>query len=225
MKLLALDTATEACSAAVLIGAEVVAHRFEQAPRRHAELILPQCEAVLTEAGLTPSDLDAVAFGRGPGSFTGLRIATSVVQGIAFAAGLPVLPVSTLAAMAHATARRHGIEQVAAALDARMEEVYWGGYRVSPDGDVTLLIPECVCPPDAVPAPPAGTWYGAGGGWARYGAILEARFPVAAVWSDCLPDAADIALLGRMAWQRGEALPAEQALPVYLRDRVTRVHD
>ena len=99
MKLLALDTATEACSAAVWVDGAVL-ERYELAPRRHAALILPMIEAVLAEAGLSPPQLDAIAFGRGPGAFTGVRIAVGIVQGIAFAADLPVIPISTLAALA-----------------------------------------------------------------------------------------------------------------------------
>ena len=123
MKLLALDTATEACSAAVLADGEVL-ERYELAPRRHAALILPMIESVLAEAGLEISQLDAIAVGRGPGAFTGVRIAIGIAQGIAFAADLPVALVSTLAALALGTARDTGATRIAAALDARMGEIY-----------------------------------------------------------------------------------------------------
>jgi tRNA threonylcarbamoyladenosine biosynthesis protein TsaB len=130
MKLLALDTATEACSAAVWVDGTVL-ERYELAPRRHAALILPMIEAVLAEANLSPLQLDAIAFGRGPGAFTGVRIAVGIAQGIAFAADLPVIPISTLAALALGAAQETGYSRIAAALDARMGEVYWGVYAVA----------------------------------------------------------------------------------------------
>ncbi len=218
MKLLALDTATEACSAAVLIDGEVV-ERYELAPRRHAALILPMIEAVLAEAGLAPGQLDVLAFGRGPGSFTGVRIAAGVAQGIAFAADLPVAPISTLAAMARRTMGEWETERVAVAIDARMEEVYWGTYRAQGE-EVALLGAEQVCAPAAAPLPEGGPWIGAGSGWATYGDILSRRGQVSAWWTDCYPRAADIARLGALAWGRREAVSAEEALPVYLRDQV-----
>jgi len=151
MKLLALDTATDACSAAVWVDG-VVHERYELAPRRHAALILPMIEAVLAEVGLRPAQLDAVAFGRGPGAFTGVRIAVGIAQGIAFAADLPVVPVSTLAAVALGVGRETGYARLAVALDARMSEVYWGTYAVTAD-DAELLGEERVCAPAAVTAP------------------------------------------------------------------------
>ena len=132
MKLLALDTATEACSAAVWVDGGV-AERYLLAPRRHAALIMPMIEDVLAEAGLGVGHLDAIAFGRGPGAFTGIRIAVGITQGIAFAADVPVVPISTLAALALGAAREFEQTHIATALDARMGEIYWGVYRV--DGD------------------------------------------------------------------------------------------
>ncbi|HXH02220.1 MAG TPA: tRNA (adenosine(37)-N6)-threonylcarbamoyltransferase complex dimerization subunit type 1 TsaB [Candidatus Competibacteraceae bacterium] len=219
LKILALDTATEACSAAVLVGDEVI-ERFAVAPRRHAELILPMLEAVLAEAGLRPAQLDAVAFGRGPGSFTGVRIATGVAQGIACAADLPVAPVSTLAAIARQVIAGRGVKRVAAALDARMGELYWGLYQADDEGGVTALAAECVAPAESVPLPAGADWYGAGSGWAAYGSALRQRLAVVGSWDDCYPRAGDIGRLGALAWRRGQLLAAEAALPVYLRDNV-----
>ncbi len=145
MKLLALETATEACSAAVWVDGAVL-ERYEIAPRRHAVLILPMVEAVLAEAGLTMNQLDAIAVGRGPGAFTGVRIAIGIAQGLAFAGDLPVVPVSTLAALALGAAREMGQTRIATALDARMGEIYWGTWAVSDDG-VALLGEERVCAP------------------------------------------------------------------------------
>lgn len=218
MKLLALDTSTEACSAAVLVNDEVI-ERFELAPRTQGRLILTMIDAVMAEAGLSPRQLDALVFGRGPGAFTGVRIATGVVQGIAFAADLPVVPISTLAAIAVGAMHEHGVPQVAAALDARRGEVYWGTYQTDGEGGVRLLGREQVCPPAAVPAAP-DNWFGAGSGWAVYAQVLSQRSGAKGWQDDYYPRAWDVALLGAKAWQRGEAVSAEQALPVYLRDRV-----
>lgn len=223
MKLLALDTSTEACSAAVLVDDEVI-ERYEFAPRRHTALILPMIDAVLAEAELRIEQLDGLAFGRGPGAFTGVRIATGVVQGIAFAADLPVMPISTLAAMARETMYEHNITHVAVALDARMKEVYWGVYKAGADGGVVLVGEERVCAPDSIPVSDDENqeWFGAGSGWVPHVDLLQQRFRVKQWWGDCYPRAGDIAMLGALAYQRGEMVPAEQALPIYLRDKVTQ---
>ena len=175
---------------------------------------------VLAEAGLTPAQLDILAFGRGPGSFTGVRIAAGVAQGIALAADLPVAPISTLAAMALRTMGEYQVEHAAVAIDARMGEVYWGAYRGQGQG-VELLGREQVCAPDVAPLPEAGLWIGAGSGWAAYGDVLSRRGEVPRWWGDCYPRAADIAVLGALAWRRRQVVNAEGALPVYLRDQVT----
>ncbi len=223
MKLLALDTATEACSAAMLVDDEVV-ECYELAPRRHADLILLMIEEVLAETGLNPSQLDALAFGRGPGAFTGVRIAAGVAQGIAFAAELPVVPVSTLAAIALGAVRECEASRVVAAIDARMGEVYCGAYQAEGQG-VALVGEEWVRAPDALPTLPTGEgdWLGAGSGWATYGAELGSRLGVEHWQGKVYPRAWDVATLGALAYQRGEALAPELALPVYLRDQVTQV--
>lgn len=217
MKLLALETATEACSAAVWVDGAVL-ERYEWAPRRHATLILPMIESVLAEAGSSVIQLDAIAVGRGPGAFTGVRIAVGIAQGIAFAADLPVAPVSTLAALALGAARATGHTRVATALDARMGEVYWGVYAIA-GADAEPLGEERCCAPEAVIAPP-GEWFGAGSGWAAHADTL-ARCLAANGWQgDCYPRAGDVARLAAVPSRRGEWVAAEQALPVYLRDRV-----
>ena len=218
MKLLALDTATEACSAAVWVDGAVL-ERYELAPRRHAALILPMVETVLAEAGLSVGQLNVIAVGRGPGAFTGVRIAVGIAQGIAFAADLPIAPVSTLAALTLGVARTTGQTRVAAALDARMGEVYWGVYAVA-DVDAEPLGEERCCAPEAVIAPP-GEWFGAGSGWAVHAEALARRLSVSGWQGDCYPRAGDIARLAAIPSRRGAWLPADQALPVYLRDRVT----
>ena len=217
MKLLALDTATEACSAAVWADGAVL-ERYEWAPRRHAVLILPMIEAVLAEAGLDVRQLDAIAVGRGPGAFTGVRIAVGIAQGIAFAADLPVAPVSTLAALALGAARETGHARIAAALDARMGEVYWGVYAVAGE-DAEPLGEERVCVPGAVGAPP-GEWFGAGSGWAAHAGTLSRHLTVSGWRGECYPRAGDVARLAAVPSRRGAWVAAERALPVYLRNEV-----
>ena len=215
--LLALDTATEACSVALLHDGMVTSH-YEVIPRMHAQKLLPMIKQLLAESGVALNALDAVAFGRGPGAFTGVRIAIGVVQGLAFALQRPVLPVSTLATIAQRAWREQGTTQVAAAIDARMDEVYWGCYREH-GGEMQLVGSEAVLPPEQVVLPRAagGDWFGAGTGWG-----YAERMPVAVQGCDAalLPHAEDLLRLAAFAWQRGEALEADQAQPVYLRDNV-----
>jgi len=224
MIILALDTATEACSAAILQDNELTV-RFELAPRQHAELILPMIEEVMRQTGTSVNQLDAIAFGRGPGSFTGVRLAVSIAQGIAFAADLPVIPVSTLAAIAADVLRQKAPAHYAAiALDARMGEVYWGLYQADNSLIVKAVGDECVCAAAQVPVTGIDTehdGYGAGSGWHKYADVLTARLAVLSYQTDCYPNAGTIARIAAVALERGEAVPAEQALPVYLRDKVT----
>lgn len=218
--ILALDTSAEGCSVALSCNGAVL-ERFEVLPRGHAQHILPMIEAVLAEAGLAVSQLDAIAFCRGPGSFTGVRIAVGVVQGLAFGADLGVAPVSSLAALAQGALREHGAERVLAAIDARMGEVYWGVYQTE-RGCMLLRGEEAVLAPERVPAPQESGWTGAGTGWAAYGGPLRSRCgELAAVWPEALPRARDALPLAMRQWQAGELVAAEQALPVYLRDKVT----
>jgi tRNA threonylcarbamoyladenosine biosynthesis protein TsaB len=216
--LLALDTATEACSVALLHDGRVLSH-YEVIPRMHAQRLLPMIKDLLEEAGIALSALDAIAFGRGPGAFTGVRIAIGVVQGLAFALERPVLPVSTLAVLAQRALREQGAQQVAAAIDARMDEVYWGCYCAQ-QGEMRLRGSEAVLAPESVslPADEAGDWVAAGTGWGSY----AERMPVNTLAAPqvLLPHAQDLLALAGFAWARGEALPADMALPVYLRDQV-----
>ncbi len=147
--LLALDTATEACSVALLHDGKVLSH-YEVIPRLHAQRLLPMIKTLMAEAGIAMSALDAIAFGRGPGAFTGVRIAIGVVQGLAFALERPVLPVSNLAVLAQRAWREHGVSQVASAIDARMDEVYWGCYHETA-GEMRLLGDEAVMAPELAP--------------------------------------------------------------------------
>ncbi len=221
MKILAIDTATEACSAALLLDGEARV-RFEVQPRKHGQLILGMMDGLLTEAGLTLRQLDALAFGRGPGAFTGVRIATGVAQGAAFGADLPLLPISTLAALAQRHFRETGVRQILAAFDARMGELYWGAYRIDNTGLAQLVGEEQVASPDALQLPPGNGWHGAGSGWGTFAEALEARLGDALLGADpeLLCSAHDVALLAAAAFQKGQGVPAEQGLPVYLRDQV-----
>lgn len=216
--LLALDTATEACSVALLHEGRVLSH-YEVIPRQHAQRVLPMIRTLLDEAGVALSAIDAIAFGRGPGAFTGVRIAVGVVQGLAFALERPVLPISNLALLAQRAWREHGAEQVAAAIDARMDEVYWGCYRQA-QGEMRLLGVEAVLAPELadLPAAATGDWFGAGTGWRTFGARI-ALTPYDQA-PDLLPHAQDLLSLAGFAWARGDAVAADQAQPVYLRDKV-----
>lgn len=222
MRILALETATEACSAALYLDGEVQ-ERFELAPRRHAELILTMVEELLARAGLALKELDALAFGRGPGAFTSLRIAAGVVQGLALGAGLPVVPVSTLAALALEVFAESQADYALVALDARMGEVYWGVYR----RDGQAVGEETLVPPDQVPVPPKAPGIGIGSGWKVHGEALCRRVgdPLLGVWPERLPRASAVARLATEMFAKGKAVAPEQALPVYLRDRVAVASD
>ena len=230
MKLLAFETATEACSVALWIDGEV-RERFELAPRRHAELALPWADALLTEAGIARSQLDAIAVSRGPGAFTGVRLAISLAQGIALALDIPAVPVSTLAVLAmRATS---GSQRILAAIDARMGEIYLGAFARSVDGLVKALGEEILMPPqqsidwlriaecDTDQAAQQG-WIGAGSGFSAADGALIPTLGDALAQCDAsaLPHASDLARLAVAAYDRGEALSPERVEPAYLRDKV-----
>jgi tRNA threonylcarbamoyladenosine biosynthesis protein TsaB len=221
VRILAIETATPACSAALSIDGDI-RERRALAPREHALRILPMIDSLLEEADLPVGGLDAIAYGRGPGSFTGVRIAASVAQGIAFAADLPVLAVSTLATLALGAMRQTGEHRVMAALDARMAEVYWGVYAREPGALPRLQGAECVCAPRAIFVPDGGVWIGAGGGWASYRQQLLERVGqgIRQLLPDLEPGAGDLVRLAAEGYRRGEVLRAEEAVPVYLRDTV-----
>ncbi len=223
MKLLALDTSTEACSAALWIDGEV-RERYALTPADHGRHILAMVDGVLAEAGIDARELDALAFGRGPGGFTGLRIAAGVVQGLALALGLPVAPVSSLAALAQGAMRERGAAAVLAAIDARMNELYWGAFEADADGCARLRGEELLAPAAQIALPDAGSWWGAGSGWSAAAAELSARLGprLAGCDGDRYPRAADVAVLAAVACRAGRTVPADEAVPVYLRDRVVQ---
>ncbi|GAA0713697.1 tRNA (adenosine(37)-N6)-threonylcarbamoyltransferase complex dimerization subunit type 1 TsaB [Dokdonella soli] len=219
MNLLAIETATECCSAALLAG-ERAFTRSELAPRRHAELLLPMCDELFAEAGIKRRDLDAIAVGCGPGAFTGVRLAISAAQGIALALDIPVVPVSSLAALA-LQAPDNGAA-ILAVIDARMGEVYAGTFRRTREGGVEPIGVESVGSADALQLPGAAAWNVIGSGWASYRDALAARLPAAPLWAqgERYPQALDIARLAAPLAREGGGVAPEQALPVYLRDKV-----
>ncbi|MTI12879.1 tRNA (adenosine(37)-N6)-threonylcarbamoyltransferase complex dimerization subunit type 1 TsaB [Sansalvadorimonas verongulae] len=223
--ILALDTATEACSVALNDtsangGKGEVQEIYEVIPRQHSQRLLPMIDELLTAQGVSRSQIDAIAFGRGPGAFTGVRIATGVAQGLGWALDCPVVPVSTLAALAQQAYREQGAAQVLSAIDARMDEVYWGVFSEN-NGLMVPVQDEVVCAPEltgkSLPEGWQGKATGIGSGW-----IYRDRMDVtlANEIADTFPHAADIAVLAAPILAAGDAVPASQALPVYLRDNV-----
>lgn len=224
MKILAVDTATEACSAALVFDGEIV-ERHEVIGRGHAERLLPMVQEVLAEAGVALAAVDAIAFGRGPGSFTGLRIGAGVTQGLAFGANLPVVPVSDLAALAARAAARHGERYVLACLDARMSQVYWAAFDCADVKAPVALTAEAVSDAGEVALPGTSqggpAFYGAGHGLSAYPALHTLLGPRLVGYDpDLLPHAREIALIGAQVFAQGGAVGAEQAVPVYIRDDV-----
>jgi tRNA threonylcarbamoyladenosine biosynthesis protein TsaB len=221
--LLAIDTATEQCSVA-LLHQGVSIHRGVQTPRGHADLVLPMVQELMTEAGVTFKQLNAIAFGRGPGAFTGVRIAIGVAQGLGYAADVPLLPISNLAAVAQqsAAALTMGV-QILVCMDARMGEVYSGLFAVGSDGLVAPVNDEQVCPPERIDIPVATVALGAGTGFSAY-PVLRERYAAITLHDSALPHAIHIAQLAVRDWHAGLAVAAADAAPVYLRDQVTHVN-
>ncbi|KGI78642.1 tRNA (adenosine(37)-N6)-threonylcarbamoyltransferase complex dimerization subunit type 1 TsaB [Oleiagrimonas soli] len=219
MNILALETATESCSVALLRG-DALFERSELAPRRHAELALPMAEAVLAEAGLARADVDGIAVGRGPGSFTGVRLAVSLAQGLALALELPVVTVSSLAALAMEAPQDDA--PVTAVIDARMGEIYAASFERDADGLLKPCGEEVVCPPDLwQPALTLDACHVVGTGWGVYGEGLAARLGTPrSTDADRYPQARHVARLAAPRFAAGDTLTPEQVLPVYLRDKV-----
>ncbi|MDH5182981.1 MAG: tRNA (adenosine(37)-N6)-threonylcarbamoyltransferase complex dimerization subunit type 1 TsaB [Gammaproteobacteria bacterium] len=221
MKILAIESSSEAVSVALMVDDECLC-RHEVAPRKHAELLLPYMDELLDQAGLSLKQLDALAFGCGPGAFTGIRIATGVIQGVAYAADLPVVPVSTLACLAQGAKREGGKDKVIAAIDARMDEIYWGAFVADDDGLMSPVNKEYVIAPDHAPDVEGPGWFGTGSGWATYKTILPPHYGVKLLGFDGnrLPNAIDIASLAKRDFTSGLAVSAELAQPIYLRNKV-----
>jgi len=224
MKLLAVETATEACSAALYLDGEVV-ERYQVSPRDHAQLILPMIDGLMAEAELKLSGLDALAFGCGPGSFTGIRIATGVIHGIALGGDLPVVPVSTLAAVAQEFFARNadGVNTAFTAMDARMGEIYFAVYQKDELGYAKLLGEEKVTPAELITFPDL-TGAGIGTGWGVYHDMLMQRlgWRIGLIETGNLPRAGAVARLGAHGYELGLAVDVEDAQPVYLRNKVAK---
>ena len=216
MNILAFDTSTEYLSLALLKGSETFNYDCN-AGQTHSQIILPQIQALLDSAELQLSDLQCIAFGAGPGSFTGVRIAAGVAQGLGFGTNLPVVSVCTLLALAEAS----GADKVIACLDARMGEVYHAAYEKTDDAWQCIIEPG-LYKPDAVPTIEGAGWVGAGSGWQTYAEQLSAVYAVQlqATQPQQLPAATAILKLALPIFAKGEAKPASEAMPIYIRNRV-----
>ena len=218
MKLLALDTSTAACSAALWQDGQVI-ELFELAANRHSALILGMVARVLADSGVVLNQCDAIAFGRGPGSFTGLRIGVGVVQGLAYGADIPVVPVSSL----RAQAARVRAANVLAAFDARMGQLYWGRYRIFGDRVEPELKDVMLTASDLVSVPPDDPWTAVGTGCDLYRDAIESANPDSEIRfvQRSYPHAMDVARVGVLDYQSGGMMPAAQAVPEYVRNQVT----
>ncbi|MGJ7915426.1 tRNA (adenosine(37)-N6)-threonylcarbamoyltransferase complex dimerization subunit type 1 TsaB [Massilia sp. LXY-6] len=224
--ILAIETSSELASCALFNSAgatsaasSTIFARESEGVRTHSQSVLPMVQELLREAGIRLADCDAIAFGAGPGSFTGVRTACGVAQGLAFGAGLPVLPMVTLEAMAEACRARTGATEVLAVLDARMGEVYWAQYRYAAGSWLEVSAPALCAPQDVAPLPADGL-AACGNGFAAYPDAFAGKDFATNVLGDVLPHARELALLGAVALAAGLAVPADQAQPIYLRNKV-----
>ena len=223
-RLLAIDTSSEACSVALACAGE---HYYQHVmePRKHAELVLPMVDALLAEAEITLSQLDGIAVGIGPGSFTGLRIAVGIVQGLAFGADVPIVPVSSLALLAHQVFRLHQYSHCHVAVDARMGEVYWGRYYVPQSGLCQLLGQEQVAAPNSIAVVDDAeneniVPVGVGSGWKYADILASTTGKVHRLFPDIQPHALDLLSVGTTLWQQQQVVTPDQLRPVYLRNNV-----
>lgn len=222
MRILAIDTATEACSAALWNDGNTCAH-FELCPREHTQRILPIVQDILTQGCVSLTDLDALAFGRGPGSFTGVRIGIGIAQGLALGAELPMIGVSTLATMAQGAWRKQGASRVLAAIDARMGEVYWAEYQRDAQGVWHGENTEAVLKPEAVQqrlAELEGEWATVGTGWAAWPDMTQGANVTLSDGDVLLPEAEDMLPIACQLLEQGKTVAVDKAEPVYLRNEV-----
>lgn len=218
--LLAIESASQTCSVALLVD-EILHEKISYTSNQHNELLLPMINDLLIESGKILADIDAFAFGHGPGSFTGLRIAAAIVQGLALTSDKPVIGVSSLAALAQSVFRQSGAEQVVAVMDARMGEVYWASYCLNKTGLMVLQGREVVCAPAEVPKLDVAGFVAAGNG-ACYQHEIQAINPMIHSWlPNCFATAQDVAFLAKAAYVKGDLLSADQAQPVYLREQIS----
>lgn len=217
IKLLAIESATDVCSVALRVHGNTQQKLVLQ-PKSHSELILPMVDDLLAEAGTQLQQLDAIAFGCGPGSFTGLRIANAIVQGLAFGSNLPVLAVSSLAVLAQTAMRKHGTERLITSVDARMKEIYWAVYCKNQQGLMALIGQEVVCLPEDVVLDVENVTTGVGSG-DLYLKKFQTKYPELRHWhTDCIPEAVDLIELAEHEYNKGHTIAPDQAVPVYLRE-------
>ncbi|HHB92331.1 MAG TPA: tRNA (adenosine(37)-N6)-threonylcarbamoyltransferase complex dimerization subunit type 1 TsaB [Thioploca sp.] len=218
MKLLAIDTSTEACSCALYIDGETQS-RSQLAPQQHTKLILPMANELLAEAEIKPSQLEGIAVGKGPGSFTGLRIACGIAQGIAFAVDIPIAPISSLATLAQAAYRETGKQQILSVIDARMTEIYYGYYSLNAQKIMQCQIADKIAKPDTIDIPTTERWYGTGNGWI-YAEILKNKLGTLLqnYQIDKYPQAKAMIPLALDIFKQGQVVAAEDINPVYLRE-------
>lgn len=221
MKLLAIETSSAACSVALLIDDELKSIH-EISPKQQAQNILPMIEKILLSKNISLNQLDALAFGCGPGSFTGVRIAASVIQGLAFATQIPVISISSLAALAQAAYQELGWRRLLAAVDARIQEVYWGAYEVNDNGLVVLAGEERVSHPEEISQQNGQDWSGVGNAWEIY--LKQIPYHPLQIDAARLPTAEAVALLAKPKYVAGDFIDISQALPVYLRNDVAKKH-
>ena len=216
MNIIALDTSTEYCSLAVWLNGNIVSREI-LAGQRHSELLLPMLRTMLTEIGITLNQIDGIAFGAGPGSFTGLRIACGVAQGLAFAQAVPIVGISTLEALA----QQVDTAKVLVALDARMGELYFAAYEKTTTGWSSVHAP-LLCRPETAPVVEGEGWTGCGNGFDLYHSILSEHYSnsLQQIIPGCYPHAREIVQLAAIQFARGEGKAAEEALPVYIRNKV-----
>lgn len=216
MRILALDTSTEYCSVALWHDGAIV-ERCDLAVQKHSEMLIAMVDDLLQAAGCKLHALDGIAFGKGPGSFTGVRIACGAAQGLAFGASLPVAGICTLEALAE----NSGKEKVIAVLDARMGEIYHAAYEKR-DGAWAVLSEPRLCKPEEAPPLPGNDWFGAGSGFVSHGETLGGRYAgqLQGTNGAAVPQAAAIAALGAAQFAQGRGVDAAEALPLYLRDKV-----
>lgn len=213
--ILAIETSSELASTALLCGNRVI-FRESSGVHTHSHTILPLVQSLLIEAGIPLTQCDAIAFGCGPGSFTGVRTACGIVQGLAFGLNRPAIPVVTLLAMAQACADACGAPDVLAIMDARMGEVYWAQYRYA-DGCKTVIEPTLSAPAAVAPQ---GEVVACGNGLEAYAAAFEQSGFAVDAWTQIMPHARQVAQLARLAFLQGQTLPARDAQPLYLRNKV-----
>lgn len=224
--ILAIDTSTEACSCALgnAVSTATDDFRYTDVPRKHAEKVLPMVDELLAAAQINKSQVSAIAFGRGPGAFTGLRIAASVVQGLAFALDIPVIPISSLLALAQRGYREFNQKQTIAAIDARMGEIYWGCYQLTEQQFMRPVDEEKLTAPANLQFPSQVTvaWSGIGTGWQYQRQMPNPGRQIREPVDHAFTHGIDILTLARPRFRNQEVVAPELAVPVYLRNQVVQ---